>query len=79
MAKLSDVQAKVRKSKKWGFLAAMLGETALPSPTVGVTHQGVCLVNPALALDLGTDVLVSRVRGEFKQAQELRQGVKQFK
>jgi hypothetical protein len=78
MAKLTDVQKKIKKSKKWGFLAEMVGETDLPQPTAGVTHQGVLLVNPNRAMALSTDVLVDRVREEFKVAAELREKISGF-
>lgn len=80
MVKLSDVKAKIRKSKKWGFLAEMIGETSLEIPMAGVNHQGVLLINPALLLaEVGTGDIVRRVRQEFKVAQELREGVRGFK
>lgn len=72
MARLSDVQAKIRKNKKWAFLAEMLGETTLETPTAGVNHRGVLLVNPDLAVRENSARLVARVREEFKTAQELR-------
>ena len=73
--KLRDVKTKIRKTPEVRFLAEMIGECELPNATNGVTHQGVLLVNPRLACELSTDVLATRVRHEFKQAQELRQGV----
>ena len=76
--RLSDVATKIRKNKQFGFLATMLGETDIEEPTAGVDWRGVLLVNPRLAFALGTDVLVNRVRQEFKQAQELRQNVNHF-
>ena len=80
MAKLSDVKAKIRKSKKWGFLAEMIGETSLDMPMAGVNHQGVLMVNPQLLLQsIGTGDLVEWVRHEFRVAQELREGVRGFR
>jgi len=79
MANLSDVQRKIRKDKKWGFLAEMIGETDLDLPTAGVNYRGVLLVNPRRAVLERTDVLVKRVRSEFRQAQELREGVNGFR
>ncbi len=73
MNKLNKVKQKIRKDKKWGFLAEMVGETAINTPVMGVDYKGVLRVNPTLALPLSTEVLVGRVRAEFKTAQELRQ------
>jgi len=78
MARLSDVQAKVRKDSKWRFLAEMLEETDGPTALAGVTYKGVLLVNPDLAVELPTARLIEGVRNEFKVAAELRKGVRGF-
>jgi len=77
--KLRDIQTKIRKIPEVRFLSEMIGECDLPSPTNGVTLQGVLLVNPRLAFELSTEVLATRVRNEFKQAQQLRQEVIGFR
>lgn len=69
--KLIDIQNRIRKSKKWGFLAEMIGETSMDMAIAGVNHQGVLLVNPSLLAETTAD-LVQMVRQEFKVAQELR-------
>lgn len=79
MAKMSEVKAKLRKSKQWGFLAEMLGETEMDVPMAGVNHQGVLLINPSLAVELSTADLVRNVRNEFKVAAELRDNVRGFR
>jgi hypothetical protein len=79
MSKLNEVKRKIRTSKRWGFLAEMLGETELAQPTAGVNHCGILLVNPELALQVSTNDLVRRVRQEFRIARELRDGVNLFR
>jgi hypothetical protein len=73
MAKLGDVQKKIRQDPKWGFLAEMIGATDLDQSTAGVVN-GVLLVNPGLALAERTDVFVEKVRGAFTDAQRERRG-----
>jgi hypothetical protein len=79
MDDMDAIKTRLRTSRKWGFLAEMLGETDLPMPMAGVTYQGVLLVNPKLAAELSTADLVKQVRNEFKVAAELRKGVHGFK
>ncbi len=69
---LKKIKQTIRKSKKWGFLAEMVGETSLPGATMGVNHQGILLINPADAAKLSPENLIDRVRHEFRVAAELR-------
>ena len=78
MARLSDVQSKIRKDNKWGFLAEMLESTDGPQALAGVSYKGVLLVNPELAVEMSTANLVQGVRNEFKVAAELRREVPGF-
>ena len=78
MARLIDIQNKVRKDSKWRFLAEMLEATDGPLALAGVSYQGVLLVNPDLAVKMSTAQLVAGVRNEFKVAAELRREVPGF-
>jgi len=71
--KLVDIQKRIRRHPKWGYLATMMGETTLPRATAGVNHRGLLLVNPELAGQLSSAALVDRVRDEFITAREIRE------
>ena len=70
--KLVDIQERIRKDPKWGYLDTMMGEPTLPRPTAGVNHRGLLLVNPELAGQLSSAVLINRVRDEFITARKIR-------
>jgi len=69
---MSEVKRKLRKSRKWGYLACMLSEVDGPFPFMGVGVDGVLRVVPALAVELSDEELAKRVRHEFRVANELR-------
>lgn len=69
---MEAVKSKLRKSRKWGYLACMLAESDGPRPFMGVDPNGLLHVNPLLALELSDRELARRVRHEFRIAAELR-------
>lgn len=80
MKNVQDVQRKVRKVRKWAFLAEMIGEGDDLGPAIqGVNLKGVLLVNPNEACKYSTEDLSNIVRQEFRVAHELRTNVSGFR
>jgi len=72
---MDELQAAIRKRKKWAHLAEILAQHDHDRPTFGVTYSGCVHVNPAFATKLGVTKMLKLIRAELAVASELRSRV----